>query len=333
MERKYNYVLVIGDTENIEVMYKDFDNFEGCQLLLLKRKYYKSTVFDTFLLSKKIPFFLIRNMVYDLKKYFYIKKHFASIKKDIRYLDNGKKNCFIVYARDFEYFGRFFLRVIKRYYPDAYFVCYFGDVVSSFYMKMRLFRKNFSKLFSFDLHDCTQENMIHIQEPFSFYNFTEKSNAEYDVMFVGAAKDRLVKILNVYKVLRQKGFKTDFHIVGVRDTEQLFADDIVYNKPLNYKEVLQHVIKSRCVLEILQKNASSPTTRYSEALIFNKFLITDCAYFKDRDDIPENVIYFDQIKDIDWSKLNTDLKNVNPKFLKELSVGNFIEIIDSNVGY
>ena len=302
MERKYNYVLVIGDTENIEVMYKDFDNFEGCQLLLLKRKYYKSTVFDTFLLSKKIPFFLIRNMVYDLKKYFYIKKHF-------------------------------FLRVIYRYYPDAYFVCYFGDVVSSFYMKMRLFRKNFSKLFSFDLHDCTQENMIHIQEPFSLHNFTEKPNAEYDVMFVGAAKDRLVKILNVYKVLRQKGFKTDFHIVGVRDTEQLFADDIVYNKPLNYKEVLQHVIKSRCVLEILQKNASSPTTRYSEALIFNKFLITDCAYFKDRDDIPENVIYFDQIKDIDWSKLNTDLKNVNPKFLKELSVGNFIEIIDSNVGY
>lgn len=71
--------------------------------------------------------------------------------------------------------------------------------------------------------------------------------------------------------------KCDFHIFEVNEKEKRYSNGINYNKWLPYKEVLKRMHRSRCVLEILQKPGEGPTLRSTEAIVYNKKIITNDA--------------------------------------------------------
>ena len=130
-----------------------------------------------------------------------------------------------------------------------------------------------------------------------------------DIFFVGQAKDRLKKILLVYEKLKGAGLKCDFWISGVPENEQKYADDIHYVSMktmdfLTYDEVLQHVMNTKCVLEILPFGQNYSSLRVNEALWYhNKLLTTNI-------EAPSEWFYHPEIVQV-----FSDAENINTEFI------------------
>ncbi|MFZ3155941.1 MAG: hypothetical protein WA124_00360 [Smithella sp.] len=99
----------------------------------------------------------------------------------------------------------------------------------------------------------------------------------YYLVSCDISKNRLRKIIHTYEFLVSHDIKCDFHIFEVNEKEKRYSNGINYNKWLPYKEVLKRMHRSRCVLEILQKPGEGPTIRSTEAIVYNKKIITNDA--------------------------------------------------------
>ena len=100
---------------------------------------------------------------------------------------------------------------------------------------------------------------------------------QQDIYFLGSAKDRLPKILAVYRKLHDAGLRCKFMIAGVAPEDQVPGDGIEYTNGISYTENLQNVICSRCLLYLAQKGSSGITVRALEAIAYRRRLLTDCT--------------------------------------------------------
>ena len=98
---------------------------------------------------------------------------------------------------------------------------------------------------------------------------------ENDLYLINNAKGRLKKFHEVYEYVRQRNVKANFRIVGVKKNDQLYPNEITYNKRLKYRETLKEIKKSNCLLEVLGEEQTSVSMHYSEAVCYNKKLLTD----------------------------------------------------------
>lgn len=104
----------------------------------------------------------------------------------------------------------------------------------------------------------------------------EHAEFEQDVYFLAAAKDRLPKILRVYQRLHDAGLKCKFMIAGVPAEQQIAGEGLTYTKGISYRDNLENVIHSRCILELIQGDSVDITTRAVEAIAYRRKLLTDC---------------------------------------------------------
>lgn len=142
---------------------------------------------------------------------------------------------------------------------------------------------------------------------------------ESDVFFLGAAKDRLQEILDIHKRLTDLGLKCKFMIAGVKVEDQVSAEGIKYTNGISYEENIEHVIKTKCVLEIIQKGSVDITTRALEAIAYRKKLLTNCQV------IPREYFNEGQLQVFD------SIDTINPEFfLKDYSQKDFEPIPDMN---
>ena len=88
-------------------------------------------------------------------------------------------------------------------------------------------------------------------------------------------ESKSITIQNMYKEFTDLGFTCDFFITDVPIEKQLFKDHIHYNDFLSYIDVIHHIENSRGLLEIVQGGSCGLTFRDSEALAYNKNLITN----------------------------------------------------------
>lgn len=326
-----------GSSDEIKSLYIDFNKFDYSELVLLP-----STIFNP-------EFNLLGNLLFCLEKtrfkYSRLAKRSRRLYNRADFYKTNKKVCykclnsiikvsreddvtFIIYARIYEFSGTLVLRYLKKKYPKAKFVIYFGDVLTSYsFYSIDRMRSDFSEVFTFDKSEAEKYNFKFLQEPLSFVDYG-KFETEYDITFVGAAKNRLEEIYSAYEKAKNLGLKNDFHIFNVSDTEMKYKDEISFNKWMTFKELMEHVLKSKAIFEVMQKGGYSPTTRYSEALLYKKYLITNCLAFKDKKDLPQNIIYFENPEDIDFSKINEPLEYDNSEFIKKFSVETFIKSLE-----
>ena len=127
-----------------------------------------------------------------------------------------------------------------------------------------------------DVKDLAEKNgyLFYPFNPMSFPRESLKSNYNSDVFFVGADKGRLPILLSIFELLQANGLKCDFNIVGVPAEKQRYANQISYNHPLSYDEVIKRILQSKCVLEIVQKGLNYYTFRVTEAMLMHKKLIS-----------------------------------------------------------
>ena len=120
----------------------------------------------------------------------------------------------------------------------------------------------------------------------------------YDVYFCGFAKTRYPIINNLYKKLTSQGLKCDFHLMNYPDNEDKVAG-IHYNEaPFSYEKNIQHVLNSRCILEIMQENADGFTPRVWESIIYDRHLLTNNRSLFNSEFFNEKNMHFVESNDI-----------------------------------
>lgn len=187
---------------------------------------------------------------------------------------------------------------IKQTFVNSKVVYFVNDLVGKTGQPVSLMKEHADLVYSYDPDDCIKYGMINHVIPYSDYTFPQVDNPEYDVVFVGAAKDRLKDIMSIYSVLTEKGAKCFFRIIDVPEEDQIQAEGISYSGRITYEENLLFLQKGNCILDVIQGESSGNTIRVGEAIIMGKRLLTNNKHTPQNGVFDQtNMLYFETIND------------------------------------
>lgn len=240
--------------------------------------------------------------------------------------------CFFFFGRQLVLQKYGYVDFLKSKYPNAKFVCFFQDLIAQHDVNNIPYLKTvFDLLISFDHKEANQYNI----EYFSLVNSKATYDLsspihESDIFFVGAAKNRYDQIIAAYELLKAKKLKCDFHIVGVKKKHQKYRDEIHYINDMSYLENLKHIVKTKCILEIMQKNGHGFTQRMMDAIVYDKKIITNnqqvsTASFYN----PSNILVFKDLVDLDreTSFFENFDRTANHNYKDEISPRKLLELV------
>lgn len=195
-----------------------------------------------------------------------------------------KPICFVVSAKYYHFVQNGYLAYLRRRYPDCKIVLFYRDTIAHQKraipnLDLSLMKNNSDLILTANRFDAEKYGLVKFDSFCS--NIPVADAPDYplsDVMFVGLAKDRLDTLHKAYKTFTEAGLKCDFYITGVPAEKRLADTEIEYaDKPMSYREMLYRTKNSRCLLEVTQGGSDGYTSRFFEALCYNKLLITDNA--------------------------------------------------------
>lgn len=188
-------------------------------------------------------------------------------------------------------------------------------------------RKYFSQVYSFDRKDCETYGFTYHPTNYSMSSMNGSRNATQDAFFVGVSKGRAGIIAKIYERLTTEGAKAEFYISGIESGEGR-KHGIHYNQWLSYKQILENIRRSNCIVEVMDGAQEGVTLRTMEAICYNKKLLTNNRSIKNTPYYKSgNIQVFtdpDEI-DVDFVKDRTD---VNYHYRGEFSPIHLLEHIN-----
>ena len=170
-----------------------------------------------------------------------------------------------------------------------------------------------------------------VYSPIHAHNFSNK----YDLYFLGRDKGRLKTLISICSTAQRKGLRCLFILPEVPKSQRIPCEGIIYvDDPIDYQENLNHIAESRCIIEILQNEASSPTFRTWECIMFGRMLITN------NQSLQTSVFYdsgyvsiFHDENDFDWKIVkrgSTFVSGQNP-FITSISPNSLVSFIENKL--
>lgn len=225
-----------------------------------------------------------------------------------------------------------YLLYLKKNYPHSKVVVLCRDVLRRHMYNFQTYtrKKVYDFWMSIDERECKEYGFVHFDE---FESVVDVPRAQdypiADLFFAGRTKDRLERLVSIYDKMTAGGIKCLFLMLDTRKEDEVAREGIKYiDKPLTYTEMLWYSVNSKCMLEINQEDAVGYTSRFLEAVMFNKKLITDNTIIKENKFYNPNFISIISQKeeiDVDFIKEET---NVNYHYNGEFSPLARIEQID-----
>lgn len=171
-------------------------------------------------------------------------------------------------------------------------------------------KSQFDLSLSFDKKDCERYGLVYHPLVFSSYRGFKKDMPMSDIYILAKAKDRLDDILEIYSVLKCAGLKLDFNILGAQRNARKYEDEINYmdGQYMTYEENVQHILNTRCILEVMQKDGIGFTQRCCEAVCLGKKLLTN------NPDVREEWFY-----DSEYVSTFSSFKDIDKDFIKHIS--------------
>lgn len=333
--RKYKYIFFdagelfdgVVDTSNYYyVCTLDLRKEDDIKVISYPTEGHSRTYHDIFvgfqLLSKKYPSLSFLSRLFYSG---YIPKQFQ----------NENNLCVVVYGY---YITPDFLRFVRDKYPNAKIVKINRDSYEIWRKKNPLFSDKdidelFDLQFSYDVGDSKKYNMIHFDEIESKVDISiAKDYPLYDVFFAGAAKDRLPFLIKIYDYLEKNGITPFFYITNVNKQDQIVRRGITYSeKNMKYSDMLYKTVNSKVVLEVNQGCVDGFTSRFLEAVLYNKKLLTNNVAVKNNDYYNEEYInIFSNPEDINVDFILQD-KEVDYHYKNEFSPVHLINLIDKTL--
>ena len=188
-------------------------------------------------------------------------------------------------------------------------------------------------IMTIDENEARDFGWIHIDEFESKISVPKsKDYPESDVFFAGKAKDRLPRLLKIYDILTSAGLNCQYYLIGVPKDQRKELPGIVYSdQQMKYTDMLYHTVNTRCVLEINQEEAVGYTSRFLEAVMFNKRLVTDnMSVKKNKFYDPAFIQCLSNVEEISPDFVKDD-REVNYHYTDEFSPVHLIKLIDKYI--
>ena len=252
---------------------------------------------------------------------------------------NDKPVCFILFS-NWLHLDTDIVSFLRKKYDNCKIVWFCQDLISTQRMRgknkkfdVERIKKQFDLVLSFDQKDCVKYGFVYHPLVFSEFHGLKKTMPESDVYMLAKAKNRLEDIYDIYEALRSKGLRLDINLVDVKPEDQKFKDEIHFldSKGMPYAENLQHILHTKCILEVMQKNGAGFTQRGCEAVCLGKKLLTNNVFIKDEPFFKKEYIStFSSANDLDYIFVDhiSDDVDVNFNYKEKMSpiaLLNFIE--------
>lgn len=131
----------------------------------------------------------------------------------------------------------------------------------------------FELIYTVDKDDAEKYGYIYTNAVYSRTDIEVKKGSSWKLSYVGAAKNRLGVLYKLAELFNHT--RSIFYIMRVPDKDKNALPNIVYDHNMDYREVLNIVAKSDCILEVVQQGQNGFTFRTYEALCYNKKLLTN----------------------------------------------------------
>lgn len=228
---------------------------------------------------------------------------------------------------------------IKKWNPDAVIKYWLWDPVKSYpYGKIEELEKIINlgiDCYSFDKADCEKYKLKYNNNLYPYdTDIMQSENVNSggnSVLFVGANKGRLQKLLKVKEILCGNNINYDFTVISQNKKYKKAYPDITFlDRPIKYETIIDKIKKSYCILDIVQEGQSGLTWRPFEALFYGKKLITTNKSIVDFDFYNKNNVFildnnYDEIKEfLDLPYIPIDEK-IKDKYRLKQWIANFFE--------
>lgn len=244
---------------------------------------------------------------------------------------NDKPLCFIILNRvPIDY-----LHYLKNKYENSKFVILYRDLrrVTESMFPNHPDNPIFDLQMTIDKNEAIKFGWKHFEEFESKIEVPiSKDYPLSDIFFAGKGKDRLPKLFKAYEILTQAGLKCSYYLTHVPESKRIELPGVEYaDRLMPYSQMLYYTVNSRCVLEINQGGAVGYTSRFLEAVMFNKRLITDNQAVKESKFYSsENIQCISDICKIS-PEFVTNTTPVDYKYKDEFSPIHLIEMIDKEL--
>ena len=196
----------------------------------------------------------------------------------------------------------------------------------------------FDYIFSFDPVDCKKYNFIYTNVPYIKLCNDVPNTIDYDIYLIANVSTRggADVFHNIFKRLKDAGLSISYRLVNVLPKDQIYKNEIIYNKTMEYPEVIKDVERSNCILEVLANGQTGATYRYYEAVCYNKKLLTtnknvvNLPFYN-----PEYMKVFEKPEDIDceWIKERIPIDyGYDGRFSSTHLIDKIIELEDQKEG-
>jgi hypothetical protein len=188
---------------------------------------------------------------------------------------NPRRKIFIFSESSQLSYSAALLKKTKKLYPDSILCFTFANPPNETNLsRLSYVRPFFNYVITFSQSFAKDDWVFYGNGRYSKNDIPKNNLPNTDIFFIGKNKGRLPLLLDIYDRMSELGLTCDFYITDVDTSELLPREGIVYNKYLDYLDVLKHIDKTKCVLEVLEGSYSYESLRTFEALTYGKRLIT-----------------------------------------------------------
>ncbi len=232
------------------------------------------------------------------------------------------------------------LPYLRHHYPHSRIICFTQDMVDTIRdhytrrpINLEYMRRYADLLISYDESDAKLHKMLYHPTVYSPIDMVMTDEQPiYDLYFLGRDKGRLIQLVDICHAAQKRGLRCHFILIEVPKAEQIPCDGITYlDVQLSYAENLRLCAQSRCIVEMLQHDASSATFRTWETIMLNRKLLTNSHAIRNSEVYdPCYISEFNSTEDIDWQFVQEDCdfpdgRNPFQQRIRPLSLINFIE--------
>ena len=220
---------------------------------------------------------------------------------NIEWKDDTQYYVLFINASLFPISPSYLMRMKKKHNIKYILYCFDTRNTSGFQdVELYLRQVDFDYIFTFDFSDSKRYGYLYYNLPYSKLPI-KPCEITKDLYYVGSSIKGLSPLHELYYKSRENNVSSIYRLTSVKEQDQDVSSTIIYNSPINYFEMLQEMNSANCILEYVRPEQDAPTSRYYEAICYNKKLLTNFkSVINSPFYNPDYIQFFEKPEDIDW---------------------------------
>ena len=333
INNKFFHILVLdgGNYHSMyEAMFHDLNKLNNCLLLIDKSK---DTFIKRILLKEKVRKVVGTSMDILVSDKNELEKYIAMYSCRYQWLS-------VIFLNSAFYFKTYLPKTLKAYkekYKNIKYSLVYLDIMNSGVSRAanNLVKNNiFDYIFTIDKNDALKNGFDLITTPYSYIDSNDDSSKYIDLYFCGALKSRSDILLQISANCQKNKILGKFDVIKDNSNQDDLINDIKLLSPksfIPYNQQVKNVMKTNCILELVEPGQAALTLRAYEAVVYNKKLLTNNpSIFSFKFYNPKLVQYFNDPKLIDykWIREETDEKY---NYHNEFSPVHLLNVIEEKI--